>query len=218
MAPRVSRLAAATWKSCRRTCSERDSSRSWAWPTRGAIAASVPVDEGFAGPRASTTPAEYLADDNEVVPQGIETATLHVLKRYPGAQIYQCIEAAARLRHRDRNLDDARQFVFRRRGMSNEELESGYWRVYCDLYRWGSIFHGALSKNHLAAVLRHFAYAGWKKFEPLWDRVIRSRQLLRMRPVLEHVLRGFGRQAEQVGAHSDGTGSHQRAPARREAA
>ena len=36
---------------------------------------------------------------------------------------------------------------------------------------------------------KHFFYAtGWKKFEPLWDVVIRARQLRRMTPLLEGVL------------------------------
>jgi hypothetical protein len=44
--------------------------------------------------------------------------------------------------------------------------------------------HGTL--KHLA---KHFFYAaGWKKFEPLWDLVIRARQLRCMTPLLEAVL------------------------------
>ncbi len=52
--------------------------------------------------------------------------------------------------------------------------------------------------------LRHFAYApGWKKFEPLWDWAIRAQQVPRMRAVLEQVLRGFGREAEQAAPRGD---------------
>ena len=37
------------------------------------------------------------------------------------------------------------------------------------------------------------AYAGgWKKFEPLWDLLIRSKQVLHALPVLETILTGFG--------------------------
>jgi hypothetical protein len=36
---------------------------------------------------------------------------------------------------------------------------------------------------------KHFFYAsGWKKFEPLWDLIIRARQLTRVTPLLEGVL------------------------------
>jgi hypothetical protein len=37
--------------------------------------------------------------------------------------------------------------------------------------------------------LKHFAYAGgWKKFEPLWNFVIKFRHLDAMRPLLEAIL------------------------------
>jgi radical SAM superfamily enzyme YgiQ (UPF0313 family) len=132
------------------------------------------------------------------VEQGIETATFHILTPYPGTALYRRMESEGRLLHRDWDLYDTRHVVFRTRGMSAEDLESGYWRAYRDFYRWGSILRGAMSKDHATSRLRHFAYAaGWKKFEPLWDWAIRTRQVLRMRPVLEQILRGFGREAEQ---------------------
>ena len=135
------------------------------------------------------------------IEQGIETATFHILTPYPGTALYRRMEAEGRLLHRDWDLYDTRHVVFRTCGMSADELESGYWRAYRDFYRWSSILRGASSKDHPLAALRHFAYAaGWKKFEPLWDRVIRTRQVLRMRPALEQILRGFGRQAERVAA------------------
>jgi hypothetical protein len=38
------------------------------------------------------------------------------------------------------------------------------------------------------------AYAGgWKKLEPMWDWVIRTRRVAKLRPMLEAVLTGFGR-------------------------
>jgi hypothetical protein len=75
--------------------------------------------------------------------------------------------------------------------MSPEVLEAGYWRAYRDFYRWGSIFQGASAKESLAGKLRHVAYAGgWKKFEPLWDLVIRAKRAGSMLPVLETVLEG----------------------------
>ena len=138
------------------------------------------------------------------VEQGIETATFHILTPYPGTALYQRMETEGRLLHRDWDLYDTRHVVFRTRGMSAEALESGYWRAYRDFYRWGSILRGAMSKDHPVSALRHFGYAaGWKKFEPLWDCAIRTRQVLRMRPVLEQILRGFGREAEQSGPRGD---------------
>jgi hypothetical protein len=66
-------------------------------------------------------------------------------------------------------------------------------RRYRDFYRWGSIFRGAATKPEWRGRLRHFAYAaGWKKFEPLWDFVIRARRVAQMLPVLETVLGSGG--------------------------
>ena len=49
------------------------------------------------------------------------------------------------------------------------------------------------------AGLRHLAYAaGWKKFEPLWDVVIRAKRAGAMLPVLEAILSEFGRRRPQT--------------------
>jgi radical SAM superfamily enzyme YgiQ (UPF0313 family) len=126
--------------------------------------------------------------------QGIETATFHILTPYPGTALHRRMEAEGRILHRDWDLYDTRHVVFRTRGMTAEELERGYWRAYRDFYRWGSILQGACSKATLAGRLRHAAYAaGWKKFEPLWDLVIKARRASRLLPVLEAILTGFGR-------------------------
>jgi hypothetical protein len=73
--------------------------------------------------------------------------------------------------------------------MSPAELEAGYWRAYRDFYSWRNIVAGASTKDTLGAGLRHAAYsAGWKKFEPLWDLLIRARNVARALPILETVL------------------------------
>jgi radical SAM superfamily enzyme YgiQ (UPF0313 family) len=123
------------------------------------------------------------------IEQGIETATFHILTPYPGTALFNRMEKDGRIRHRDWDLYDTRHVVFETRGMRAEELEAGYWRAYRDFYRWGSILRGALTKPSWRDGLRHFAYAaGWKKFEPLWDFVIRARNVSRALPVLEAVL------------------------------
>ena len=126
--------------------------------------------------------------------QGIETATFHILTPYPGTATFRRMEAEGRILHRDWDLYDTRHVVFRTRGMSAEALEAGYWRAYRDFYRWGSILSGARAKDDWIGRARHVAYAaGWKKFEPLWDWIIRSRRIFRARPALEAVLDRFGR-------------------------
>jgi len=91
---------------------------------------------------------------------------------------------------------DTRHAVFRPAKISAETLETGYWQAYRDFYRWGSIFHSACVQPGWEERLTHFAYvSGWKKFEPLWDWVIRSRQVGAFLPLLEKILSGSGRQA-----------------------
>ncbi|HEY7922385.1 MAG: hypothetical protein ACHP85_02790 [Burkholderiales bacterium] len=61
--------------------------------------------------------------------------------------------------------------------------------AYRDFYRWGGILRGASTKPTLRGALRHAAYAaGWKKFEPLWDLLIRLKRAGNALPVLERVL------------------------------
>jgi len=128
--------------------------------------------------------------------QGIETATFHILTPYPGTALYRRMESEGRILHRDWDLYDTRHVVFRTRGMGAEALEAGYWRAYRDFYRWGSILRGAATKPAWAGRLRHAAYAaGWKKFEPLWDWIIRTRRVCRALPVLETVLDGLARRS-----------------------
>jgi radical SAM superfamily enzyme YgiQ (UPF0313 family) len=123
------------------------------------------------------------------ISEGIETATFHILTPYPGTALFQRMQAEGRILHRDWDLYDTRHVVFETRRMRAFELEAGYWRAYREFYRWGSIFRGAATKPSWSAGLRHFAYAGgWKKFEPLWDWVIRAQKVTRMLPVLEAVL------------------------------
>jgi radical SAM superfamily enzyme YgiQ (UPF0313 family) len=125
------------------------------------------------------------------VSQGIETATFHILTPYPGTPLYQRMAAQGRLLHQNWELYDTRHAVFRPARMSPEELETGYWRAYRDFYRWSAIWQGVLTKEAWAGRARHFAYAaGWKKFEPLWDFVLRVRRVAYMRPLLERVLLG----------------------------
>jgi hypothetical protein len=51
----------------------------------------------------------------------------------------------------------------------------------------------------MPARLKRFAYAAaWKKFERLWDSIIRARRTALMLPVLESVLSEFGRRSATV--------------------
>ena len=123
------------------------------------------------------------------VTHGLTTATFHVATAYPGTAYHARIEAEGRLLHRDWRRYDTRHAVFTPRHMSAATLERGYWRAYSDFYRWSNIARAASRGGALAHRLRRFAYAaGWKKFEPLWDLLIRTRRLAGMLPLLEGIL------------------------------
>lgn len=133
--------------------------------------------------------------------QGIETATFHILTPYPGTALYERMRKAGRILHTNWELYDTRHTVFRPARMTPEALEEGYRKAYREFYRWGSIVRGAATKPDLIGAARHVAYAGgWKKFEPLWDFVIRARRITKMLPVLENVLTGFGKYNPQGAA------------------
>jgi radical SAM superfamily enzyme YgiQ (UPF0313 family) len=127
------------------------------------------------------------------VAQGIETATFHIMTPYPGTGLYRRIEAEGRIVHRDWERYDTRHVVYEPRGMSAEQLEDGYWRAYKDFYRWGALWRGAATHERTGDRLRHLTYAGaWKKFERVWDALIRTRQVLYALPLLEAALASFG--------------------------
>lgn len=127
------------------------------------------------------------------VDQGIETATFHIMTPYPGTGLYQRMAEQKRLLHSDWDRYDTRHVVYQPVGMTAGQLVDGYWRAYRDFYRWSSIWRGASTKTVPRDRLRHVAYAGgWKKFEPLWDVVIRTGQVTHALPVLESLLGSFG--------------------------
>ena len=146
------------------------------------------------------------ADDGSVfertvewaIEHGIETATFHILTPYPGTALYQRISEQKRLTTHDWDLYDTRHAVFLPARLTPTELEYGYHWAYREFYRWKSIARGAAAHGDVIAGLRHFGYsAGWKKFEPLWDVVIRAKRAGLMLPVLETILSEFGRRSPE---------------------
>ncbi len=148
-----------------------------------------------------------MDDDDETVfdrtvewaiSQGIETATFHILTPYPTTALYERMAQQERLLHSKWDLYDTRHVVYRPAKLTADALETGYWHAYREFYRWSSIFRGAWTQERLAERLRHVAYAGgWKKFEPMWDFIIKARRASSMLPVLESVLAAFGQHTPQ---------------------
>jgi radical SAM superfamily enzyme YgiQ (UPF0313 family) len=127
------------------------------------------------------------------VQSGLTTSTFHILTPYPGTALFTEMEAQKRIATRNWDLYDTRNVVYRPTSMTPEELKRGYDWAYESFYRWRSIFNAASAHESIKHRLKHFFYsAGWKKFEPAWDLVIRLKQLSQMRPILEAVLAPVG--------------------------
>ena len=123
------------------------------------------------------------------IEHGITTATFHIQTPYPGTRLFARMQAERRLVTYDWDLYDTRHVVYRPAKLTAEALKDGYDWAYREFYRWPSIVSGSLSHGTLKHQAKHFFYAaGWKKFESLWDCVIRAKQLAVMTPVLEAVL------------------------------
>lgn len=123
------------------------------------------------------------------VSRGLTTATYHVLTPYPGTVQFKQMEAAGRILHRNWDLYDTRHVVYETRGLTAQQLEDGYWKAYRDFYRMRSIWDASRQHAHVKHRLKHLAYTtGWKKFEAVWDFLIRTGTLRLTRPMLEAVL------------------------------
>ena len=137
------------------------------------------------------------------VEHGITTATFHIMTPYPGTQLHARMVREGRIVAHDWNLYDTRHVVYRPARLSPEALKNGYDWAYREFYRWSSIAQASLHHGTLKHQLKHFFYAsGWKKFEPLWDMLIRARQLTRVTPLLEAVLSRVTSTAPQTRADS----------------
>jgi len=123
------------------------------------------------------------------IENGITTATFHIQTPYPGTRLYARMMQEGRIVTDDWTLYDTRHVVYRPAKLEPEVLKEGYDWAYREFYRWNSIACASLHHGTIKHQAKHFFYAaGWKKFEPLWDMIIRARQLTRVTPLLEAVL------------------------------
>jgi hypothetical protein len=123
------------------------------------------------------------------IEHGVTTATFHIQTPYPGTRLFARMEQEGRIVTRDWNLYDTRHVVYRPARLQPEVLKDGYDWAYREFYRWSAITRAALAHGTVKHQAKHFFYAaGWKKFERVWNIVIRARQLRCMTPVLEAVL------------------------------
>lgn len=123
------------------------------------------------------------------VENSITTSTYHILTPYPGTALYADMQRAGRLTTNNWDLYDTRHVVYKTTRMTAEELESGYHWAYNEFYKWTNILDASLRHHTMKHAIKHFLYSGgWKKFEPLWNLVIKTKNLAFMLPLLESIL------------------------------
>ena len=123
------------------------------------------------------------------VQHGITTATFHIQTPYPGTALFKRMQSQNRLTSYNWDLYDTRHVVYQPTNLTCAQLKDGYDWAYQEFYRWPNIARASLHHGTLKHQLKHFFYSsGWKKFEPLWDLVIRAKRLNIMTPLLEAIL------------------------------
>jgi len=137
------------------------------------------------------------SDDRDVfkrtVDWGIEHAlvssTYHVLTPYPGTVLFDQMQSNNRITTTNWDLYDTRHVVYAPSKLTPQELEEGYNWAYKEFYKWSNIYRSSFKSSLDQGQLKHFIYkAGWKKFEPLWNVLIKSQALNYILPLLEGAL------------------------------
>ncbi len=114
---------------------------------------------------------EELADWVET--ERLECATFHILTPYPGTPLFDQFEQEGRLLHRDWKRYDTAHCVFRPKGMSPDELEAGYRKLYTRTFSHGSIWKRR--PQDLRAVPAYLASSYlYKRSNRLWSFLIRK--------------------------------------------
>ena len=123
------------------------------------------------------------------VAHAITTATYHILTPYPGTRLFKNMEAQNRILTYNWNLYDTRNVVYKTKNISADQLKTGYDLAYKKFYSWENIFKSSFNHKNTKHALKHLFYAGgWKKFEPVWNFIIKTEGLNYMLPLLESIL------------------------------
>ncbi len=123
------------------------------------------------------------------VKNAVTTSTFHILTPYPGTKLYKDLESEGRIVTKNWDKYDTRNVVFKPANISPGALKRGYNMAYREFYSWKNILRASLNHEKIKYVIKHFAYAGgWKKFEPLWNFIIKTKSLRLMLPFLETIL------------------------------
>lgn len=123
------------------------------------------------------------------VTNGITTSTYHILTPYPGTKLYTTLLRENRILPQNWDLYDTRHVVYQTKSLSADELQAGYDWAYEQFYSWKNIFTASFSHDSLKHQFKHLFYSGgWKKFESLWNFLIKTKSLNDILPLLEAIL------------------------------
>ncbi len=123
------------------------------------------------------------------VKNSITTSTYHILTPYPGTNLFKSMESQGRILTRNWDLYDTRNVVYQTTRLTADQLKEGYDWAYREFYSWQNIVKASMNHETVKHKLKHFFYAGgWKKFEPVWNFLIKTKNLNGMLPVLESIL------------------------------
>lgn len=123
------------------------------------------------------------------VSNSITTSTYHILTPYPGTQLFKDMERQGRILTKNWDLYDTRNVVYKTANLSEKELKDGYDFAYEDFYSWQNILKSSFNHSSHKHKLKHLFYTGgWKKFESVWNFLIKTKNLNAMLPVLESIL------------------------------
>ncbi|MFC5865111.1 B12-binding domain-containing radical SAM protein [Acidicapsa dinghuensis] len=149
----------------------------------------IMINGSFVFGMDSDDPTVFRRTVDWAVEHGLTTATFHIQTPYPGTRLHAQMQREGRIMTNNWDLYDTRHVVYRPAILDAETLKEGYDWAYREFYRWSAIARASLHHGTLKHHFKHFFYAsGWKKFERLWDLMIRARRLNRMTPMLEAVL------------------------------
>ena len=125
------------------------------------------------------------------VRNALTTATYHIQTPYPGTRLFKQMQQQKRMLHYNWDLYDTRHVVFKTKGLSASDLQEGYDWSYKEFYRWSNIWKASMQHKEIKRKIKHLSYAGgWKKMEPVWNFIIKTRRLNKMLPLLESILSG----------------------------
>ena len=127
---------------------------------------------------------------NWAVENGITTATFHILTPYPGTKLFYDMEISGKIKDYNWSNYDTRHLIFEHKNLSKNQMEHGYKKAYEEFYKWNNIIKGSVQHEKLRQKQKHLIYSGaWKKFESVWNFVVKNQLFEGARKLLETTLK-----------------------------